>query len=61
MKLATWIQDKLDDIYYDNMSDDSKISKVKCVGSAILSGAIDGAIIAFPILITGCIINKKIK
>ena len=57
MKLATKIQNKLDNIYYNNVFKDSKISKAKAIGSALLSGAIDGAIIAFPILIIGYIIN----
>lgn len=59
MRLATKIQDKLDDIYYDNVFKDSKISKAKALGSALLSGAIDGAIIAFPILMIGCIAKIK--
>lgn len=59
MRLATKIQDKLDDIYYDNMLEDGIISKAKCIGSAILSGVIDGTIIAFPILMIGCIAKFK--
>ena len=59
MKLATKIQDKLDDIYYDNVFKDSKISKAKALGSALLSGVIDGTIIAFPILMVGCMIKFK--
>ncbi len=59
MNLATKMQKKLDEVYYDNYYQNSRIGKVKAILAALGSGAIDGAIIAYPIIMIGCCLGIK--
>ena len=51
MNMASKIQNKCDEIWEENWYEDSKLKKLKAAGAAILSGAIDGAVIAYPIMV----------
>ena len=51
MNMASKIQNKCDEIWEVNWYEDSKLKKSKAVGAAILSGAIDGEVIAYPIMV----------
>lgn len=51
MNMASKIQNKCDEIWEENWYEDSKLKKLKAVDAAILSGAIDGAVIAYPIMV----------
>ena len=51
MNMASKIQNKCDEIWDGNYHEDSKLKKLKAAGAAILSGAIDGAVIAYPIMV----------
>lgn len=62
MNMAKHLQEKLDEVYDDNIFEDSKLKKCKACGAAFLSGAIDGAVIAYPFMLAGLIVaNKKLK
>ena len=51
MNMASKIQNKCDEIWEENWYEDSKLKKLKAAGAVILSGAIDGAVIAYPIMV----------
>lgn len=51
MNIASKIQKKCDEIWNDNYSEDSKFKRLKAFGAAVVSGVIDGAVIAYPIMI----------
>lgn len=51
MNIASKIQKKCDEIWNDNYFEDSKIKRLKAFGAAVVSGVIDGAVIAYPIMI----------
>lgn len=51
MNYASKIQKKCDEVWDENYSEDSKLKKLKACGAAILSGAIDGAVVAYPIMV----------
>ena len=51
MNMASKIQNKCDEIWGENWYKDSKLKKLKAVGATILSGAIDGAVTVYPIMI----------
>lgn len=57
--MATKLQKKCDEVYWDNILEDSKLKKCKAYGAAFLGGAIDGAVIAYPMLLIGCIAAGK--
>ena len=56
MMLATLLQEKCEEVYYENITEDS-IGK-KCIANlaAMISGAIDGAVIAYPFMLISLII-----
>ena len=61
MELATKMQEVLNDYYYDNCDDESKLKRVKAT-AAFLSGAIDGAVIVYPwMLISLFAAGRKIR
>ena len=51
MNMASKIQKKCDEVWDENYFEDSKLKKLKATGAAILSGFIDGAVIAYPIMV----------
>lgn len=51
MDLATMMQEALTDYYYDNCDDESRLKRVKATSAAFLSGAIDGAVIVYPLML----------
>ena len=51
MNMASKIQNKCDEIWDENFYEDSKLKKLKAAGATILSGAIDGAVIAYPFMV----------
>lgn len=62
MNLATNLQEKLDEVYWDNCNKDSKLKKCKANGAALLCGAIDGAVLIYPFMFAALIVaNKKIR
>lgn len=62
MRYATELQDWCDDIWAENWYSTSKLNKCKAYSAAMLSGAIDGAVIMYPIVLTALILrNKQIK
>mgnify|MGYP006886103836 CR=1 FL=1 len=62
MDLATKMQEVLNDCYYDNCDDESRPKRVKATTAAFLSGAIDGAVIVYPLmLISFFAAGRKIK
>lgn len=62
MELATKMQEVLNDYYYDNCDDESKLKRVKATAAAFLSGAIDGAVIVYPwMLISLFAAGRKIR
>lgn len=62
MKMATKLQKKCDEVWDENYYEDSKLKKAKAIGAAMLSGAIDGAVIVYPIMLVGLIAaNRELK
>lgn len=65
MNIATRIQNWCERVYYDNITENRKINKAKALSASLLSGAIDGCILGYPIAIIGLIeanaIIKKLK
>lgn len=59
MCMAKKLQEKLDEVYDENILKDSKLMKCKAIGAAFLIGAIDAAVIASPIMLAGLIILLK--
>ena len=51
MNMASKIQNKCDKIWDENWHENSKLKKLEAAGAATLSGAIDGAVIAYPIMV----------
>ena len=49
MMLATLLQAKCEEVYYENITEDSIWKKCTAILAAIFSGGIDGAVIAYPI------------
>lgn len=62
---ATAIQEWCLDIWRENWNSTSKLNTCKAFGAAMLSGAIDGAVFMYPIVLTALIMsnkqNKKLK
>lgn len=58
MKIATNIQNWCDRVYYDNITENGMAGKVKALGASLLSGAIDGCILGYPIAIIRKLKNK---
>lgn len=50
MELATMIQTKCSEIYDENYGE-GKLRTLKAIGAAMLSGAVDGAVIAYPFVL----------
>lgn len=62
MNMATKLQKKCDEVWDENYYEDSKLKKAKAIGAAMLSGAIDGAVIVYPIMLVGLIAaNRELK
>ena len=64
MDIASRIQNWCNTVYYDNITENG-LGKAKALGASLLSGAIDGCILGYPIAIIGLIeanaIIKKLK
>lgn len=61
-KILDWTDEKMDEIMdsIDNGTD--KHPQLKAIGLGMIQGFIDGAVIAYPILLIGCIVkNRQIK
>lgn len=62
MEMAKHLQEALNEVYWDNIFEDSKVKKAKAIGAAFLSGAIDGAVIAYiPLVIGSFLAANEIK
>ncbi len=48
MMLATLLQAKCEEVYYENITEDSIWKKCTAILAAIFSGGIDGAVIVYP-------------
>ena len=59
MELATMIQEKCKEIYDENYGT-GKLGTLKAIGAEILSGAVDGAVIAYPIMLGSLVLVKKV-
>lgn len=59
MDLAKLMQEKLYEVYVDCYYSDSKLGKVKAGLAAMVSGAIDGAVVSFPILMAACCLTAR--
>ena len=59
MELATMIQAKCKEIYDENYGE-GKLRMLKAIGAAMLSGAVDGAIIAYPIILGSLVLVTKV-
>lgn len=59
MELATMIQEKCKEIYDENYGT-GKLGTLKVIGAAILSGAVDGAVIAYPIMLGSLVLVTKV-
>lgn len=59
MDLAKQMQEKLYEMYVDNYYSDSKFGKSKAFLAAMAGGAIDGAVIVFPIMFTALLLTTK--
>lgn len=61
MMLATLLQAKCEEVYYENITEDSIWKKCIAKLAAMISGAIDGAVIVYPfVLISVIIANHKL-
>lgn len=57
-KVLDWTDEKMEEI----QDEDTKHPYLKAAGLGAIEGIIDGAVLAYPILLVGCImINKHIK
>lgn len=57
-KVLDWTDEKFEEIDVDN----DKHPMLKAFGLGAIQGFIDGAVIAYPILLIGCIVkNRQIK
>lgn len=56
--MARYLQEKLEEIWNENITKDSKVSKLKAVSAASASGAIDGAVLMYPYLLICCCIAQ---
>jgi hypothetical protein len=62
MNLATKMQDKLNEVYWENFDSDSKLKKAKANLAAFTCGAIDGAVIMYPFVLAAlCYANWKTR
>lgn len=62
MGLAKLMQEKLEEVHEEEWCSDSKLGKVKASLAALAGGAIDGAVIAYPIMFIALIsATKEIK
>lgn len=51
MMLATLLQAKCVEVYYENITEDSIWKKCTAILAAMFSGGIDGTVIAYPIML----------
>ena len=57
-EILNWTEEKMDEIDVEN----DKHPYLKCMGLGAIDGYIDGAMIAYPILLVGCFIaGRKLK
>lgn len=62
MNFASEWQEKLHDIWDENWDSDKKLDRVKARAAAMCSGAIDGAVIMYPIMLVSLFVaSAKIK
>lgn len=62
MMLATLLQAKCEEVYYENITEDSIWKKCIANLAAIISGGIDGAVIVYPFMfISLMIVNHKLE
>lgn len=55
-KILKWTDKEMKKVMYD---EDVKCRTLKAFGLGVIEGAIDGAVIAYPILIACCYLGKK--
>ena len=61
MMLATLLQQKCEEVYWENITEDSIWKKCTAILAAMFSGGIDGAVIVYPfMLISLMIANHKL-
>lgn len=61
-KILDWTDEKMDEMMDDIDNGTDKCSMLKAIGLGAIEGFIDGAVIAYPILLIGCIVkNRQIK
>lgn len=58
MMLATLLQEKCEEVYYENITEDSIWKKCTAILAAMISGAIDGAVIVYPFMLISLMIAK---
>ena len=51
MMLATLLQAKCEEVYYENITEDSIWKKYTAILAAMFSGGIDGAVIMYPFML----------
>ena len=56
MMLATLLQEKCEEVYYENITEDSIKKKCTAILAAIISGVIDGAVIVCPFMLISLMI-----
>lgn len=59
MELATMIQTKCREIYDENYGE-GKLRTLKAIGAAMLSGAVDAAVIVYPYVLGSLILVTKV-
>lgn len=62
MNFATQMQEKLKDIYDNNIISDRKRDKAKALAAAMCNGAIDGFVIMYPVVFAALVVaDCKLK
>lgn len=59
MSIAKKLQEKLDEVYDENIFEDSNLKKCKAICAAFLIGAIDAAVITAPFMLIRLIMLRK--
>lgn len=58
MMLATLLQEKCEEVYWENITKDSIRKKCTAILAVMISGAIDGAVIAYPFMLISSMIDS---
>ena len=63
MKLATLLQEKCEEVYWENITKDSIRKKCTAILAVMISGGIDGAVIVYPYMLISLMIatHKLVK